>query len=205
MALGSLTASGHHVPGDPTCPGRGPCTPRGHAPWGAVCHRGPLCPGGPCTLGSPSVLGSCVCWGDPCALGDCVSWGVHVPWRRVHRHWGPVCPAVSTHLGDPGGIPLTAGAQAPLPIPVRGAGIPIRPTSLAWPRGRCFAMGRAMGPIGIIKGTIKCDAVPAPRQSLAPEGAQAGWGTRDPSDHHVPLAGVDAWSRSAAKEPFTAS
>lgn len=62
-----------------------------------------------------------------------------------------------------------------------------------------------MGPIGIIKGTIKCDAVPAPRQSPAPEGARAGWGTRDPSDHHVPLVGVDAWSRSAAKEPFTAS
>lgn len=100
--------------------------------------------------GDPCALGDCVSWGVPCVLQayvpwwvhmpwgrvPCVlqayvPWRVHMPWGRVHRHWGPLCPAVSTHLRDPGEFPLTAGAQVSLLIPMRGAGIPIRPTSLA--------------------------------------------------------------------------
>lgn len=154
---------------------RGSTHPRGCAPWGAVYHRGPLCPGIPCTLGSSSVLGSCVPWGGslhpgglcdlggrPCTLGSCVPWGLHALWGP---QWDP--PHCRSQAAPPS--PHVWDQQLRLPH------WPHWPR-LARPRGRCFAAGQAMDPIGIVKGTIKRDAAPVPRQSPSAGGSSGDVG-----------------------------
>ena len=138
--------------------------------------RGSLHPGALQALGRSLYSGVLHALGCPCTLGT------------------PVGP--STHRSQ--AAPPSPCAWGWEPHPHHGP-------HLTQPQGKCFTVGWAMGSIGIVRGTIKRDAMPTPRQSSAPEGAWAGWGTWDPSDHHVPLVGVDAWSCSAAKGPFTAA